>query len=434
MKSSQPFAEDYERKVLGCMAVDSDAYRDGVDMLVDDDFFTPLRKRLFNLLVSCGSPPRSLFPGRIKLHFGNEYSAALDEWAMCSQNALRTYDVSPLCAALRGQSRLRRLNDTCLRIASELSSGKGIDNPDEFTKQAELELAEVMSGRVEADTDVTFHQAALDALDRLQDIQKNPESHRGRRMDIASIDALTGGLKPGTMNVIAGRPSMGKSVLAWQHALACASSGHVLIASIEMGEHSLCVRSMASFADIDSEALDAAELTEREWNRAVFAADKLSKINGSFTKARTCEQLRRSARLSKKRHGKLGVVLVDYLQLLGLEKRSQSREVEVSSMSRSLKLMAEECECPVIVVSQLSRKVEERTVKRPMMSDLRESGAIEQDADSIIFIYRDDYYNKPAQDTGVSECEVTVAKNRNGKTGTALALFERSFSRFKAMP
>jgi replicative DNA helicase len=125
---------------------------------------------------------------------------------------------------------------------------------------------------------------------------------------------------------------------------------------------------------------------------------------------------------------------VDYLQLLGLEKRSQSREVEVSSMSRSLKLMAEECECPVIVVSQLSRKVEERTVKRPMMSDLRESGAIEQDADSIIFIYRDDYYNKPAQDTGVSECEVTVAKNRNGKTGTALALFERSFSRFKAMP
>jgi replicative DNA helicase len=434
MRPAQPHAEDYERKVLGCMAVDSDAYRDSVDMLVDDDFFTPLRKRLFNLLVSCGSAPRSLFPGRIKLHFGAEYSAALDEWAMCSQSGLRSYDITPLATALRGQSRLRRLNDTCMRIVAELNSGKGIDNPDEFSRQAELELSEVMSGRVEADTDVSFQQAAHDTFLRLQDILKNPESHRGRRMGLEAIDAITGGLKPGTMNVIAGRPSMGKSVLAWQHAVACASFGHVLIASIEMGEHSLCVRSLSSYADVDSEALDAAELTEREWNRVIFASEKLSKIDGSFTKARTCEQLRRSARIAKKRHGKLGVILVDYLQLLGLEKRSQSREVEVATMSRNLKLLAEECECPVIVVSQLSRKVEERTVKRPMMSDLRESGAIEQDADTIMFIYRDDYYNKPAQDTGVSECEVTVAKNRTGKTGTALAMFERSFSRFKAMP
>ena len=244
------------------------------------------------------------------------------------------------------------------------------------------------------------------------------------------LDAKTCGLNPGDLVVVAGRPSMGKTAFALNVAehVAVNEGKPALVFSMEMGKKQLSERSIASIGRVSMNALRSGRMSDDEWSRMSFAIGKLFKapLLIDDAPALTVTQMRSRARRIAKKHG-LSLVVVDYIQLATGE--GQSREQEVSSISRGLKALAKEFNCPVIALSQLNRKVDERPNKRPLMSDLRDSGAIEQDADLILMMYRDEYYHPETTDKGIAE--IIVAKQRMGETGIIPVLFRGEFSRFE---
>jgi replicative DNA helicase len=246
---------------------------------------------------------------------------------------------------------------------------------------------------------------------------------------LADLDKeLGGGMEPGSLVIVAARPSMGKTALAVQIAEAIGNDkGVALVFSMEMTKGQLTDRMICGNARVSMDQLRSGELTDDEWQQVSFAVGKLKKSYVQIDDmALTLAAVRAKARTTKRKHG-LSVIVVDYLQLM--EHQADSREQQISAISRGLKALAKEMGVPVIALSQLSRKVEERTNKRPVMSDLRESGAIEQDADVIMFIYRDEYYNPDSEWKGIAE--VIIAKNRNGRAGVSAPLhFEGAYTRF----
>lgn len=270
-------------------------------------------------------------------------------------------------------------------------------------------------------------------VDVVSDIQERFErggAITGLSTGLADLDAKTCGLQPGDLVIIAGRPSMGKTALAINVAeyVAVETQQTALVFSMEMGKKQLTERSMASIGNIPLPALRSGQLDDGMFSRMSYATGKLfhSKLVIDDSPALSIMQMRSRARRVSKKHG-LSLIVVDYIQLARGE--GQSREQEVSSVSRGLKALAKEFSCPVIALSQLSRKVEDRADKRPMMSDLRESGAIEQDADLILLMYRDEYYKPNSPDKGVAE--IIIGKQRMGETGVISVLFQGQYSRFR---
>jgi replicative DNA helicase len=250
------------------------------------------------------------------------------------------------------------------------------------------------------------------------------------------FDRMTSGMQAGDLIILAARPSMGKTSLAINIAehVALHEGLPVAVFSMEMGASQLAVRIVGSIGRIDQGHLRTGKLTDDEWPRLTEAIEKLRNISLHIdeTPGLTVSELRANARrLARQCGGKLGLIVVDYLQLMSVSggMADENRATAVGEISRGLKMLAKELGCPLIALSQLSRGVEQRTDKRPMMSDLRESGAIEQDADVIMFIYRDDYYNKDSKEPGVSE--VIISKQRNGPTGTVKLAFIKNLTKFE---
>jgi replicative DNA helicase len=247
---------------------------------------------------------------------------------------------------------------------------------------------------------------------------------------------MTSGMQAGDLIVLAARPSMGKTALAINIAehVALQEDLPVAVFSMEMGASQLAIRIVGSIGRIDQGRLRTGKLIDDEWPRLSDAIERLKTVSLSIdeTPGLTTSELRASARRLARSCGKLGLVVVDYLQLMsgsgGVD--GENRATELGEISRGLKMLAKELQCPVIALSQLNRGVEQRTDKRPMMSDLRESGAIEQDADVIMFIYRDDYYNKDSKDPGVAE--IIIAKQRNGPTGMVKLTFLKPITKFES--
>ena len=249
---------------------------------------------------------------------------------------------------------------------------------------------------------------------------------------------MTSGLQAGDLIVLAARPSMGKTALALNIAehVALHEGLPVAVFSMEMGAGQLAVRVVGSIGRINQSHLRTGRLTDDEWPRLVETIEKLRSISLHIDESAgltTGEIRSNSRRLARQYGGKLGLIVVDYLQLMGGSSReSDNRATELGEMSRGLKMLARELQCPVIALSQLNRGVEQRTDKRPMMSDLRESGAIEQDADIIMFIYRDEYYTKEAcKEPGVAE--IIIAKQRNGPTGVVKLAFLSNITKFESL-
>ena len=247
---------------------------------------------------------------------------------------------------------------------------------------------------------------------------------------------MTSGLQAGDMVVLAARPSMGKTAFAINIAehVALNEGLPVAVFSMEMGASQLAVRIVGSIGRIDQGHLRTGKLTDDEWPRLTEAIERLRTVSLHIdeTPGLTTSELRANARRLARQCGKLGLIVVDYLQLMsGSSSNGDNRATELGEISRGLKMLAKELQCPVIALSQLNRSVETRTDKRPMMSDLRESGAIEQDADIIMFIYRDDYYNKDSREPGVAE--IIIGKQRNGPTGTVKLAFLKPLTRFESL-
>jgi replicative DNA helicase len=272
-------------------------------------------------------------------------------------------------------------------------------------------------------------------LDRVQEMADNPNDITGVPTGFYDLDRMTSGLQAGDLIILAARPSMGKTSLAINIAehVALNEGLPVAVFSMEMGASQLAVRIVGSIGRIDQTHLRTGRLTDDEWPRLTEAIEKLRNVslNIDETPGLTTSELRANARRLARQCGKLGLIVVDYLQLMSVSSgmSDENRATAVGEISRGLKMLAKELQCPVIALSQLSRGVESRTDKRPMMSDLRESGAIEQDADVIMFIYRDDYYNKDSKEPGVSE--VIISKQRNGPTGTVKLAFVKPLTKFE---
>jgi replicative DNA helicase len=264
----------------------------------------------------------------------------------------------------------------------------------------------------------------------------NPMDVTGVPTGFVDLDRMTSGLQAGDMVVLAARPSMGKTSFAVNIAehVALNEGLPVAIFSMEMGAAQLAVRIVGSIGRVNQGNLRTGKLSDDEWPRLTEAIERLRTVSLHIdeTPGLSPTELRANARRLARTCGKLGLIVVDYLQLMsgsGSAASADNRATELGEISRGLKMLAKELQCPVIALSQLNRSVEQRTDKRPMMSDLRESGAIEQDADIIMFIYRDDYYNKDSKEPNIAE--VIIGKQRNGPTGTVKLFFQKNQTRFE---
>lgn len=279
------------------------------------------------------------------------------------------------------------------------------------------------------DSVVSWTEAAASALEGIEMRFQNGENIHGLKTGLIDFDNKTGGLHPGDLIIVAGRPSMGKTCFATNIAENVAIDDKtVLMFSLEMASEQLAVRSIASIGTIDLGVLRSAKIQDEEWSRLTHAIGKIADkpLFIDPNPMMTASQMHMRARKIKRQHG-LSLIVIDYLQLM-TEGDGDTRVNELSNITRKLKLMAKDLKVPVICLSQLSRKVEERADKRPMMSDLRDSGAIEQDADMIVMMYRDDYYNKQSPNKGVAEAN--IVKQRMGETGMVPLTFQGQYSRF----
>jgi replicative DNA helicase len=303
----------------------------------------------------------------------------------------------------------------------------------ELLEEAERRIAEISENRVTRGGPQGVNDLLRGAMHRIDELYASKSRITGLSTGYIDLDDRTSGLQRSDLIIVAGRPSMGKTAFAMnlvEHAV-LKQDKPVLVFSMEMPAESLIVRMLSSIGRIDQQRLRNGQLLQEDWPRLTAAVTAL-KDRPLFiddTPALSPAEVRARARRLAREHGDLAMIMIDYLQLMQVPGSSEGRTNEVSEISRSLKAVAKEFKCPMIALSQLNRSLEQRPNKRPVMSDLRESGAIEQDADVIAFIYRDEVYHEDTPEKGVAE--IIIGKQRNGPIGTVKLAFQREFTRFE---
>ena len=436
-----PHSIEAESSVLGGLLLDNGAWDRVGDLLVDNDFYRHEHKLIYaaiGALINASKPADVITvneylqnQGKADEMGGLGYLNSLAQYVPSASNIRRYAEI------VRERSILRKLVSASDEIATNAFNpqGKAIDRILDEAEQKIFNIGEegsrMKQGFQSMDTLV------VELLDRVQEMANNPNDITGVPTGFYDLDRMTSGLQPGDMVVLAARPSMGKTAFAINIAehVALNEGLPVAVFSMEMGASQLAVRVVGSIGRIDQGHLRTGKLSDDEWPRLTEAIEKLRTVSLHIdeTPGLTPSELRANARRLARQCGKLGLIVVDYLQLMSGSGGSggDNRATELGEISRGLKMLAKELQCPVIALSQLNRSVEQRTDKRPMMSDLRESGAIEQDADIIMFIYRDDYYNKDSKEPGVAE--IIIGKQRNGPTGTVKLTFLKNLTRFESL-
>jgi replicative DNA helicase len=435
-----PHSIEAESSVLGGLLLDNAAWDRVGDLLTEGDFYRYEHRLIYAAMAGLinGSRPADVITvfdhlqsqGKAEETGGLAYLNALAQYVPSAGNIRRYAEI------VRERAILRKLVAVSDEIATSAFNPQGrpvaeiLDESEQKILNIGEEGSRMKRGFIGMDSLV------VDLLDRVQEMADNPSDITGVPSGFYDLDRMTSGLQGGDLIVLAARPSMGKTSLAINMAehIALHEGLPVAVFSMEMGAAQLAVRVVGSIGRIDQGHLRTGKLTDEEWPRLTEAIEKLRNISLHIdeTAGLTISELRASARRLARQCGKLGLIVVDYLQIMsGSGSSEDNRATELGEMSRGLKMLAKELQCPVIALSQLSRAVESRTDKRPMMSDLRESGAIEQDADVIMFIYRDDYYNKDSKEPGVAE--VIIGKQRNGPTGTVKLAFLKNLTRFESL-
>lgn len=323
---------------------------------------------------------------------------------------------------------LRRLIHTASEITDIAFSA-----PDDATKavdQAESRMFEVAEGR-NVDSTRPVQDVLADTMEHLEATYERGDDMTGVPTGLDDLDGILHGLQKNTLNIVGARPAMGKTALGLGIATHVAKNTNlpVIVFSLEMAHLELSQRILASEARVDSSKLQSGRLTESDWSKVGLAIGRLEvPLFLDDNPQVTVMEIRAKARRIAAQHGGIGLILIDYLQLMSGSGRPENRQLEVSEISRNLKVLAREMECPVVALSQLSRNLEARADKRPMLADLRESGSIEQDADVVMFLYRDEVYNEESPDKGMAE--LIIAKHRAGPTGKARLVFQGHFTRF----
>ena len=323
---------------------------------------------------------------------------------------------------------LRRLIKTAEGIANTCYLDK--ERVEQILEDTEKQVFDIVQNRGSADF-VSIKDVVLQSLESIEAASRNKGSVTGIATGFYDLDYKTTGLQPSDLILIAARPSMGKTAFVLNIAEYVAVRSHITTAifSLEMSKNQLVNRLLSMNSRVDSQAIRTGELQDEDWAKLMESARIIgeSSLIIDDTPGISVAELRSKCRKFKLENN-LGLVIIDYLQLMSGGRRAESRQQEISDISRSLKALAREIQCPVIALSQLSRAVEQRPDKRPMLSDLRESGAIEQDADVVMFIYRDEYYNHDTEDAGISE--IIIGKQRNGPTGTVKLAYMAQYTKF----
>jgi replicative DNA helicase len=435
-----PHSIESESSVLGGLLLDNAAWDRVNDLLTESDFYRYEHRMVFaavGTLINAAKPADVITvfeqlqsQGKAEEIGGLAYLNSLAQYIPSAGNIRRYAEI------VRERAILRKLVSASDEISTNAFNPKGrpvaaiLDDAEQKIFNIGEEGARIKQGFQGMDSLV------VQLLDRVQQMAENPNDVTGVSSGFYDLDRLTAGFQAGDLIVLAARPSMGKTALAINIAehVALNEGLPVAVFSMEMGAAQLAVRVVGSIGRIDQSHLRNGRLTDDEWPRLTEAIEKLRTISLHIdeTAGLTSSELRASARRLARQHGKLGLIVVDYLQLMSGSSDRENRATELGEISRGLKMLAKELQCPVMALSQLNRSVETRPDKRPMMSDLRESGAIEQDADIIMFIYRDDYYTKDAcKEPGVAE--IIIAKQRNGPTGMVKLAFLKPITKFESL-
>lgn len=431
---SLPHNIEAEQCVIGSMLIDRTAIASAAEVLKSDDFYRDAHKILFNIIIELyqKDTPVDLVTLTEALNASQKLEAAggLTYISEICTSVITTANLNSYIKIVEDKSTLRKL----IRASTEIIEGSynKQDNVDFVMDLAEKRIFNIAEKKSSSDFEpmnIVLERGFL----QIEKLFNNKGELTGVPSGFPELDGKTSGFQKGDMVLIAARPSMGKTTFALnlaQHA-ALRENKSIVIFSLEMSKEQLAYKLLCAEANVDMLKLRTGNLDDKDWENIAKASGPLagSRIFIDDTAGVSVMEMRSKCRRIKMEHG-IDMILIDYLQLMtaGTGGGTESRQQEVSEISRSIKALAKEMQCPVIALSQLSRAPEQRADHRPMLSDLRESGSIEQDADLVMFLYRDEYYNKESEDRGVAEC--IIAKQRNGPTGTVKLAWLGQFSKF----
>lgn len=421
-----------EQAVLGSMLVDKNAILTVIEILKPEDFYRKEHEEIYHAILDLyeKGDPIDLLTLKSQLEIRGNYDVVNGfEYLVSLSNPMYSIaNVESYAHIVEEKSILRRLIESSNEI-SKLSYDQN-EEVNQVLELAEQKIFSISQNKSQKSY-ASIKQALIDTFDHLEELANRPSGLVGLTSGFHDLDNKTLGFTPGQLIVLAARPAMGKSALALNIATNAAlkANASVVYFSLEMSKEELTGRILASEAMVDSQKIRSGKLEDNDWISVTNSAGTLSeaKIFLDDSSGYTPIELRARCRKMKMEHN-IGLIVIDYLQLMNASRSSNSRQADISEISRSLKLLAKELGVPIIALSQLSRAPEQREDHRPMLSDLRESGSIEQDADMVMFLYRDDYYNPETEKKNVAE--VILAKNRAGSTGTIELLWLGQYLKF----
>ena len=432
-----PHSLEAEQSLLGGLLLDAQTWDQVAGLVTKEDFYLPQHRLIFEAIFKLserGSPLDVLtISEELDVMDEAEHAGGVAYLSELAASASSASNVVAYAGIIRDRSVLRQL----IRVAGEMSenarkpAGRSVS---EILDEAEAKVFKISEERPTRGGPEAVNRYLQATLDKIQKLYASDSEVTGIATGFKKLDQMTAGLQQSDLVIIAGRPSMGKTALAMCFIEACVikSSKPALVFSMEMPGESIVMRMLSSLGRINQTKVRTGKLSDEDWPRLTSAFSLLNEkpLYIDDTPALTPIDLKsRARRIARQFSEGLGMIMIDYLQLMQVAGGGENRAGEISEISRSLKALAKELDCPVVALSQLNRSLEQRPNKRPVMSDLRESGAIEQDADLICFIYRDEVYNADTEDKGIAE--IIVGKQRNGPIGTVRLAFLGQYTRFE---
>ena len=427
-----PQSIEAELSVLGAMMLKKEAVTQAIELLRADEFYRQAHRAVFEAmegLVRIGEPVDIVTVTEALKKSGRlEQVGGISFLANLTNRVPSTANLAYYAKIVKEKALLRALIDASTEIA-----GAAYEASEDVAQQlddAEQKILAIAGGRITGSF-TPIKDVVFDAVDRVSELAAVKGGITGLSTGLKTLDSVTRGLQKSDLVIVAARPAMGKTAFVLNLATHVALQGKtVAFFSLEMPREQLMHRIFCAEGQIDATHLARGELDDDEWSRLVNVADRMLKAELYFddTSSTTVMDIRTRARRLRAEHG-LDLIAFDYLQLIQAPGRAENRTLAVAEMTRSLKVLARELEVPIVVLSQLSRATEGRSDKRPMLSDLRESGSIEQDADIVMFLYREDYYNQDTENANITE--LSIAKHRNGATDTVRLFFQKEYTRFR---
>ncbi len=435
IKRVLPNSPEAEQSVIGSMIMDSEAIMTASEILTSEDFYQRQYGILFDAMVELYNEGKAVdlvtLQDRLKEKDVPPEVSSLEFVKDILDSVYTSAHIRQYASIVHEKAMLRRLIRTTEGIANACYAGK--ESMEDIFVDTEKQIFDIIQQNTSGEY-VPIKDVVLNALDKIEMASRTKGNVTGIPTGFIDLDYKTAGFQPSDLILVAARPSMGKTALVLNIAQHMAFREDVTVAvfSLEMSKEQLVNRLLSLESRVDSQSIRTGNLTDEDWSKLIEGAGVIGKSHLIIddTPGISVTELRSKCRKFKMEHN-LGIIIIDYLQLMTGSKRSESRQQEISDISRSLKAVARELNVPVVALSQLSRAVEQRPDHRPMLSDLRESGAIEQDADVVMFIYRDDYYNKDTAKPNVAE--IIIAKQRNGAIGTIELAWLPQYTKFANM-